>query len=273
MWRRRPPRLDDRKWHLVVLPAVEVAAVGLRGSASPLLEEERNLSGGASVTKVDQPRFLDWPGTRATLTARDQPVDTGEVNLREGTEERFRADEPHGRTDGAEVVDAEGVAGVLHADAHPDVGWPVQIARDVAQPAGAFGEDLVGVLWRVGHHLEHPADEVERHVGMEEIAHRVDEHQPRRAPSVGDGQGDLVEGQRESGTAGAGIAIVAVLGLAHRLEPIGERERVAVVTARRRAVTTRGRVPRRLGPLDARTVGHGPPLSASIHGLGRTNGL
>ena len=97
---------------------------------------------------------------------------------------------------------------------------------------GALGEDLVGVLWRAGHHLEYPPDEVERYVGVEEVAHRVDEHQPRRAPRVRDGQSVGVERQREAGAARAEVAVVAVLGLAHGLEPLGERERVAVVTAR-----------------------------------------
>ena len=163
------------------------------------------------------------------------------------------------------MVDTEGVAVVLDADAHPDVVWPVQFVGEGAQPAGALREDLVGVLWRVGHHLEHPADEVERHVGVEEIAHRVDEDQPRRAPRVGDAQGVLVDGQGEARAACARVAVVAVLGLAHGLESLGERERVAVVAARRRAVAARGRVPRRLCPLDAGTVGHSPLPNSAIH--------
>ena len=90
---------------------------------------------------------------------------------------------------------------------------------------------------------------------------------------MGDGQGVGVERQGEAGAAGAGIAVVAVLGLAHGLQPLGERKRVAVVTARRRLVATRGWVPRRLGPLDARTVGHGPPPNSAIHGPERRYGV
>ena len=70
-----------------------------------------------------------------------------------------------------------------------------------------------------------------------------------------------------------GSPSVAVLGLAHGLQALGQRQRVAVVTTRGRAVTTRGRVPRRLGPLDARTVGHALLPGSTIHGPDRRNGV
>ena len=93
MWRGKPTRLGEHTWHLVVVFAVEVAAVGLGGSASPLLEEERDVGGSALVAEVADPGHLDRAGAGAALAADDQPVDASEVNLREGTEERSGADE------------------------------------------------------------------------------------------------------------------------------------------------------------------------------------
>ena len=48
----------------------------------------------------------------------------------------------------------------------------------------------------------------------------------------------------------ARVAVVLVLRCAHGLEPLGQRQRVAVVAARGDAVAPGGGVPRGLGPLD-----------------------
>lgn len=56
------------------------------------------------------------------------------------------------------------------------------------------------------------------------------------------------------------VTIELVLRRAHRLEPLRQRERVAMITPRRYAVTPGGRVPRCLGPLDRRLVSHAPNL-------------
>ena len=56
------------------------------------------------------------------------------------------------------------------------------------------------------------------------------------------------------------IAIELVLRRAHRLEPFRQRERVTMITPRGNAVTTGGRVPRCLGPLDRGFVSHVPSV-------------
>jgi hypothetical protein len=76
------------------------------------------------------------------------------------------------------VVEAELVPGVLDADAHPEVGGPVEALADVGEPLRSFGEHLVLVLGRVRDHFEDPADVVLRHLRMEEVAHRVHEDRP-----------------------------------------------------------------------------------------------
>ena len=75
------------------------------------------------------------------------------------------ADEADCCRDGTEVVDAEGVALGLDADAHPDVGGPVSLSASDARRFGALSEDLVRVPGGVGHDLKDALDEVQRHVG------------------------------------------------------------------------------------------------------------
>ncbi len=68
------------------------------------------------------------------------------------------------------------------------------------------------------------------------------------------------------------ITIELVLRRAHRLEPFRQRKRVATITPRRYAVATRGRVPRRLSPLNRRLVRHatnvGPGYDSQEFGFG-----
>lgn len=243
---------------LVVEHAVEFSAAGLGGAASPLLEEEGYARCLALVAEAAHPGFVHRAGVGAALPARDQPVDRRQVQFRQRSEQGLGADEPHLRRNGAQVIHPEGVAVVFYAHAHPDVGRPVQVLREGGEPLGALGEYLVGVPGRVGHDLEHPPDEVQRHLWVEQVAHRVHEDQPGRPPPVGRGQRFLVQGQGEAGAAGPRVSVVLVLGQPHRLEALGEREGVAVVTPRRDPVASRSGVPGGVGPLDARPVAHDP---------------
>ena len=60
----------------------------------------------------------------------------------------------------------------------------------------------------------------------------------------------------EAGAGGARVAVVLVLRRAHRLEPLGQRHRVAVVAAGGDAVAAGDGVPGGLGPLDRRSICH-----------------
>ena len=239
-----------------MVSTIEFSAAGLGGAASPLLEEEGYVRCSALVAEVAHPGRVHRPGVGAALSASDQPVDRGEVQFRQGSEQGLGADEPHQCRHGAQVIYPEGVAVVLDAHAHPDVGRPVQAGCQRGEPLRALGEYLVGVPGCVGHDLEHPPDEIQRHLWVEQIAHRVHEHKPRRPPPVGCVQGFLMQGQGEAGAAGPRIPVVPVLGQPHCLEALGERERVAVVAPRRDPVATRGGIPGRVSPLDARPVAH-----------------
>ena len=64
---------------------------------------------------------------------------------------------------------------ILHAHPHPDVRRPGEPIGQLAQAVASLGQDLKGMLRRVEHRIERARDELERHILMEQIAHRVDE--------------------------------------------------------------------------------------------------
>src|SRR5690606_11333318 len=102
------------------------------------------------------------------------------------------------------------------------------------------------------------ADEVGGHVGVEQVAHGVDEHPPRFPPTQRLIQLVGMQSQSEAWTGRAGVPVVLIAGLAHRFQPLRQSEGVAVVTAGRHPVAARRRIPRPIGPLDRR-VSHWPP--------------
>ena len=107
--------------------AVQVAAVGFGGAAAPLLEEEGYAGGVTLVAQIAGPGLGHGAGAGAAFAADDQPVDALQVEVGEGAEQGLGAYEADGGGHGAQVVDAEGVALGLHADAHPHVGRPWQV--------------------------------------------------------------------------------------------------------------------------------------------------
>ena len=62
--------------------------------------------------------------------------------MRKRAEERLEREELYARARSAEVVDAVGVAGVLDADAHPDVRWPFDLRVEPAKPRGTLRQNL-----------------------------------------------------------------------------------------------------------------------------------
>ena len=52
-----------------------------------------------------------------------------------------------------------------------------------AQTLRSLGEHLVGVLGRLPDHVEDLCDELDGHILVEEIAHRVHEDEPRGVPA------------------------------------------------------------------------------------------
>src|SRR5579875_842499 len=120
----------------------------------------------------------------------------------------------------------------------------------------ALGKDLVGVLRRIGNYRKDFLDVAERDLWMEEIAHGVDEDGARGAPGLGKGKYGGMKSEAEARSGGPFTTVALVFWLAHRLEPFGKAERVAVITARAHPVATGGGVPSGLCPLDRALVSH-----------------
>jgi hypothetical protein len=122
--------------------------------------------------------------------------------------------------------------------------------EQTGHPLGPFGEHLVGVVAGGGHDGDHLSDEGAGHPGVEQIGHGADEDPPWRAPAQWLAQDLGVEGDPVAGPGGGWPAVGLVVGLAHGLEPPGQGEGVAVLTARRDPVAAGDRVPGGLGPFD-----------------------
>lgn len=148
----------------------------------------------------------------------------------------------------------------LDRDAHPEVVGPVELVGDPCHPVRALRQHLVGVLRRLTNDVEDVAYEVQRHLGVEEIAHRVHEHDLRGPPAVGLIQRGRVERHRKPRSRRSRVAIVLVLLGAHRLQSLRQSQRVTIVAARGHTVTPGHRVPSDLGPLNRTVRRHGSPL-------------
>jgi hypothetical protein len=96
---------------------------------------------------------------------------------------------------------------------------------------------------------------------MEQVAHRVHEDDAGLPPSKGNHQGIGVRRDPKARPAGPRIAVGLVLRVAHGLEPLRQRERLAVVAPGRHAIAPGRWVPGGLGPLDRASVGHTPTLA------------
>jgi len=143
------------------------------------LEEKRHSCVDAAVPDAGDPGWIGraptWPG----LSACDDPADAVQVKALQRADQRLAGQEPDGRRHCPQVADTVERVAVLDGDAHPQVRWPVQLVGYFAHPGGALGEDLVGVLWRVGYDGKYVSDEAERDAGMEQVAHRVHEYDSR----------------------------------------------------------------------------------------------
>src|SRR5437870_631325 len=106
------------------------------------------------------------------------------------------------------------------------------------------------MLGRSLNYIEDPAYVVERNLAMEEVTHRVDEDSPRRFPSDRNFERVGVKCEAKARAACARITVPFVLLHSHGLQPFGECQGVAVITAGRGSIAPRRGVPRRIGPFD-----------------------
>src|ERR1039458_2421141 len=117
----------------------------------------------------------------------------------------------------------------------------IWVSHQLRHPGRALRQDLEGVpILGLAHHAEHASDEVERHVRMEQVAHRVDEDAPRLLPPQ-----RLIETLRQTPH---GPVEHAILGEASVLREVTQPTRseargVAMVTARGNGLTADDRPP------------------------------
>jgi hypothetical protein len=62
---------------------------------------------------------------------------------------------------------------------------PGEFRGDLSKSFRALSQDLKSMPIGLPYHIENPAYEVQRHVGMEKVAHRIDEDLPRLIPPQG----------------------------------------------------------------------------------------
>jgi len=197
--------------------------------------------------KLGYPCDVDAAMARPGLATGDQPIDAIEVEPFQRSEQRLGGDEAHRGRRFAQVVSTVPEAAVLDRHAHPDVARPRQLWRELDQPLVPLGQDLEGVLLRAGHHVEHLGDVLIGDVLVEEVAHRVDEHDARAAPAQRHLQALRPQAQVEA----------LLVGVARHTAPaLGERLGVAMRASGRDLRASRHRVPRGLGPLDGAHLCH-----------------
>jgi hypothetical protein len=109
--------------HLVESPTPEQSAGSLFVFATPLLEEERDISSPAQRFDLVDPFRSHWPGVRPALAADDHPMDSGQVGPGDGSNQRFERNETDRGRHPAQRVDPIQHAVIFHAGAEPHIGW------------------------------------------------------------------------------------------------------------------------------------------------------
>lgn len=94
------------------------------------------------------------------------------------------------------------------------------------------------MLGRIRDDSEDLVDEIQGHPGVNQVAHRVDEHDERQSPFVGIAESADMGGDAETGTAGPRVAVVLVLGLPHRLQSLRQGQRVKAASEVVREIPT-----------------------------------
>lgn len=227
--------------HFVPGAAVEKAAGFLFVFAAPLLEEECDARSEALIADVGDPLRVHRASLRAGLATDDHPVDVSKIEFHERAKQRLDRKELHARICTSKLIDARDVVGIFHTHAHPHIRRPVEFAIERCESIGALGEHLKAVPVRAAHDVEDALDVLDRHIFVEEIAHRVDEDAAGSAPANGVAQ--LFGNESKIETELKGVAL-------HAAEPLRKRLGVAVHTARTHLGAPAHRIPGGVGPFD-----------------------
>jgi hypothetical protein len=229
--RRRPPDLERRPPHCLKKNATPSAAQRSRSSSSHYSRTGRCFGP------------LSPPPMSQSMPSRSSPSS----GPRSGSALMKRT----GRINLAQIIGAVDESAVLDGHAHPHVRMPVERLRELDEALVALREHLEGMPVCAAHHIEHVGDVLVGDALVEQVRHRIHEHQPRASPA-----------QREAETLRPQLEFKALLVrvTGNAAESLGERLRVAVSAPRRHLRAARGRIPARLRPLDSAAVGHDASL-------------
>jgi hypothetical protein len=80
------------------------------------------------------------------------------------------------------MLDAIGVILILDAHAHPNIFMPWEFPSKLDESLRSLRQDLKRMPVGSSHHIKNTAYEIQGHVRMEKIAHRIDKDLPRMSP-------------------------------------------------------------------------------------------
>jgi hypothetical protein len=174
--------IDPCSRHFVPHAALEETASGLLIEAAPLLEEERDAGPTTLVTNLEHPTLFhrSCPGTG--FTSNDDPIDPLQIQIRQPAEQRLKGQELEVGSGPSEMFNSVGMSGIFDADAHPNVGRPVDSGAQLQQACGPLGQNLKLVPPCEAHHVEDLHQKRGGNSLMEEITHRVDKGETRPFP-------------------------------------------------------------------------------------------
>ncbi len=233
---------DDGVWELIPGSPFKYPAGLLLISTAPLLEKEGHTSFKTLVTDIYDPLSIDRPGFWTGLSADDDPMDAGKVEVGKRTKKGLQREKPGRCVGQSEMVYSAHYAQVFDTRTHPDVLRPRKLTAHLGNTLRTLRQDLKLVLGTLHHNVEHAVDEIIRHVRMKQVTHRVYEDFSRFLPREWDVKHMLVERNLEA---------IPVVGLSHSPQPLRHRFSVTMLAASAHLCTARERIPCGFSPLNS----------------------
>ena len=178
----------------------------------------------AGIADFNDPALIHRARAGAGFAANNDPIDPGEIKVRQRAEQRLNRQKLYFRRGVSEPSDPAKPVIVFHSDAHPHIPGPRELRSNLAQTICSLGENLISVSRRVSHDLEDTAYKAVRHSLMKQIAHGIDENHARFRPFQWQLQHVEVCPHSKS---------VTVVALSHRLKAFGHTLRIAIEAAGR----------------------------------------
>lgn len=82
-------------WPFQPLPTVQLFPVGFGSVPSPLLEKKGHAAGHRTIPNTPDPIWIHLPVSRSRFSTRNHPRDTFEIQVVQGSDQRFARQEPY----------------------------------------------------------------------------------------------------------------------------------------------------------------------------------